>query len=96
MIQVQETSCRGWARLAVTGELEISTALSLRRRLRALRAANTPVCLDLSQVEFMDSVGARAVLDALASSRESTWRLEVEPPLRRQAKRCLDLTKARG
>lgn len=96
VFQIEETSRRGWARLAVTGELDVSTALTFRRRLRALRAANTPVYLDLSQVEFMDSVGARAVLDAVAASREGAWSVEVEPRLSRQAKRCLDLLRAAG
>jgi hypothetical protein len=44
----------------------------------------------------MDSMGACAVLDAVAASRDSTWRLEVELPLSRQARRCLDLTKTAG
>jgi len=94
--QIQETSRRGWARLAVTGELDISTALAFRRRLQAVRAANTPVYLDLSQVEFMDSVGARAVLDAIAASRESTWSVEVKPPRYHQPRRCFDLIRAAG
>jgi anti-anti-sigma factor len=94
--QIQETSRGGWARLSVAGELDISTALAFRRRLQAARAANTPLLLDLSQVEFMDSVGARAVLDAVAASRESTWSVEVRPPRSHQPRRCLDLIKAAG
>ena len=77
--------------MAVTGELDLSTALTFRRRLRAVRAANTPVYLDLSRVEFMDSAGARAVLDAIAASRGSSWSMEVSPPLSPQPRRCLDL-----
>jgi anti-anti-sigma factor len=96
VFHIEETSRRGWARLAVTGELDVSTALTFRRRLRALKAANTPVSLDLSQVEFMDSVGARAVLDAVAASRDGTWAVEVEPRMSRQARRCFDLLKAAG
>jgi anti-anti-sigma factor len=96
VFQVQETSRRGWARLAVTGELDVSTVLTFRRRLRALRAANTPVYLDLSQVEFIDSVGARAVLDAVAASHEGTWCVELEPRMSDQARRCFDLIKAAG
>jgi anti-anti-sigma factor len=96
VFQIQETSRPGWARLAVIGELDVSTALTFRRRLRALRAANTPVCLDLSQVQFIDSVGARAVLDAVAASREGTWRVEVEPRVSAQTRRCFDLINAVG
>lgn len=96
MFQVEEASRRGWARLAVIGELDVSTALTFRRRLRALRVANTPVFLDLSQVEFIDIAGARAVLDAVAGSRDGTWRVEVEPQMSAQARRCFDLVKAAG
>jgi anti-anti-sigma factor len=96
VFQVQETSRSGWARLAVTGELDVSTALTFRRRLRALKASNTPVSLDLSQVEFIDSAGAHAVLDTIAASHEGTWRLEVEPDVSDQARRYFDLLKAAG
>lgn len=96
IFQIQETSRRGWARLVVAGELDVSTVLTFRRRLRALRATNTPVSLDLSQVEFIDSVGARAVLDLVATAREGTWRVELEPHVSSQARRCFDLLKAAG
>jgi anti-anti-sigma factor len=96
VFQVRRHFRCGWTRIAVTGQLDISTALTFRRRLRAFRTADTPIYLDLSQVDFMDSMGACAVLDAVAASRDSTWRLEVELPLSRQARRCLDLTKTAG
>jgi anti-anti-sigma factor len=95
-LHFEQTSRLGWARLAVIGELDISTALTFRRRLRALRAANTPVYLDLSQVEFIDSAGAHAVLDALTASRHGTWRVEVEPHVSDQARRYFDLLRAAG
>ena len=94
--RIERTSRPGWARLAVTGELDVSTALTFRRRLRALRAANTPVSLDLSQVEFIDSAGAHAVLDAVSASRKGPWRVEVEPHVSQQARRYFDLMKAAG
>lgn len=95
-VQVEQTSRQGWARLAVTGELDMSTALTFRRRLRALRAANTPVCLDLSGVEFIDSAGAYAVLDAVAASRQGPWHVRVEPQMSGQARRYFDLLSAAG
>jgi anti-anti-sigma factor len=94
--RIEQTSRPGWARLAVTGELDISTALTFRRRLRALRATNTPVSLDLSELEFIDSAGARAILDAVAASRNGTWRVEIEPKLSDQARRYFELMKAAG
>jgi anti-anti-sigma factor len=94
--EIQESPRTGWARLAVTGELDASTALTFRRRLRALRAENTPVILDLSQVEFIDSAGAHALLDAAAASRQGTWRMKVEPHLSAQVKRYFELLRAAG
>src|SRR5205823_1618114 len=88
--QLQETSRFGWARLSVTGELDRETALTFRRRLRALKASNTRVYLDLSQVEFIDSAGAHAVLDAVAASRQGASRVEVEPHVSDQVRRYFD------
>lgn len=96
LFQIQESPRRGWARLRITGELDVSTALTFRRRLRALRAANTSVYLDLSQLEFIDIAGARAVLDAVAASREGMWCVQVEPRVSDQARRFFDLMNAAG
>lgn len=96
LFQIQETSRFGWARLAVTGELDVSTALTFRRRLRGLNASNTPVSLDLSEVEFIDGAGAHAVLDVIAASRQGMWRVEVEPDMSHQARRYFDLLKSAG
>lgn len=96
IFQIEDASRRGWVRLSVSGELDISTALTFRRRLRALRASGMPVCLDLSEVEFIDSAGAHAVLDALAASREDAWRVELEPNMSDHARRYFELLKAAG
>lgn len=96
LFHIQQTSRFGWARLAVTGELDVATALTFRRRLRGLKASNTPVYLDLSQVEFIDGAGAHAVLDVIAAARQGTWRVKVEPHMSVQARRYFDLLKAAG
>lgn len=96
ILKFEQSSRYGWARLAVIGELDISTALTFRRRLRALKAANTPVFLNLSEVEFIDSAGAHAVLDALTASRETAWQVELEPQISGQCKRYFELLKAAG
>jgi anti-anti-sigma factor len=93
---VQETSRVGWARLSVSGELDLATALTFRRRLRALKASNSRVSLDLSEVEFIDSAGAHAVLDAVAASAQGPGRVEVEPEVSDPVRRYFDSTKAAG
>jgi anti-anti-sigma factor len=94
--EIHEGRRSGWARLAVTGELDIATALTFRRRLRALKAAKTHVCVDLSQLEFIDAAGAHALDDAITESRHSSWRLEVAPDMSPQARRFLDLIQTAG
>lgn len=94
--EIQEARRPGWARLLVTGELDASTALTFRRRLRALRATNTHVCVDLSQLEFIDCAGAHALTDAITQSQEGDWRVEVAPNVSVQARRFFDLITAAG
>jgi anti-anti-sigma factor len=94
--EIKEARSHGWARLLVTGELDISTALTFRRRLRALKATNTNVCVDLSQLEFIDCAGAHALNDAITQAQEGDWRVEVAASMSDQAKRFFDLITAAG
>lgn len=89
--EIQEAQRHGWARLVVSGELDVSTALTFRRMLRALRASNVNVYVDLSQLEFMDITGARAVNDVIAASRHGSWCVEVAPNMSVQASRLFAL-----
>jgi ABC-type transporter Mla MlaB component len=72
----------------------MSTALTFRRRVRALKADHTHVCIDLSQLEFIDTAGARALEDVLTDSRHGSWRVEVAPNMSCQATRFFDPTTA--
>src|SRR5262245_41876894 len=94
--QIQEASRHGWARLVVVGELDLSTALTFRRRLRALKAAETDVYVDLSQLEFIDCAGLHALNDVLAESRRGSWHVEIAPEMSVQARRLFDLLAAAG
>ncbi|MGE5617592.1 MAG: STAS domain-containing protein [Candidatus Woesearchaeota archaeon] len=94
--EIQESRRPGWARLQVIGELDASTALTFRRRLRTLRAANTHVYVDLSQLEFIDCTGAHALNDAITQAEEGDWQVEVAPDMSVQARRFFDLITATG
>ena len=94
--EIEETARRGWVRLVCSCELDASTALTFRRRLRALRATNTNVCVDLSQLEFIDCAGAHALSTALADARDGSWRVEIAPTMSDQASRFFDLLAAAG
>jgi anti-anti-sigma factor len=94
--EIREGPQRGWVRLLVTGELDMSTALTFRRRVRPLKAAQTHVFIDLSELEFIDSAGAHALEDVLADSQSGSWRVEVAPNMSWQATRFGDPTAAAG
>lgn len=89
--KVQEARRHGWASLVVSGGLDVSTALTFRRMVRALKASNVNVSVDLSQLEFMDTTGARALHDVIAASRHGSWRVEVAPNMSSQASRVFAL-----
>ena len=94
--EIEKASRRGWARLIVSGDLDLSTALTFRRQVRALKAAATGVCLDLSQLQFIDCAGLHALNDVLAESRQGGWSVEIAPGVSVQARRFLDLLAAAG
>lgn len=55
--------------LSVSGEIDLSTAERLGRAIEAAAAPGTPLVVDLSDVGFLDSAGARvlAVADTAAT-----------------------------
>jgi anti-sigma B factor antagonist len=65
-------------RLALAGELDISSAPTLERELRRAEDAAPPVLvLDLRELTFMDSTGLRLVLGADARARKEGRRLAI-------------------
>jgi anti-anti-sigma factor len=94
--EIHEASRRGWARLSVVGELDVFTGLTFRRRLRALKAAETDVYVDLSRLEFIDCAGLHALTDVLAESRQGSWQVEVAPAMSVPARRLLGMLAAAG
>jgi anti-sigma B factor antagonist len=55
-------------RVAVSGELDLSSALTFEEELRRIEATCTPtlLVLDLRSLKFMDSTGLRLILSAHA------------------------------
>jgi anti-anti-sigma factor len=88
---MEETRDGLWTRLALSGELDLASAGWVRSRLDELRTARLPVRLDFSNLEFMDSYAARAVCDALAAARRTSWQVELDPSMPRQVKRLMAL-----
>jgi len=61
------------------GELDIATADTLAEELRPVwRCDATPIVLDLGEVDFLDSMGLRALLAVAKHSRETGNRVRIQ------------------
>jgi anti-sigma B factor antagonist len=66
--------------VALTGELDLSTAGQVERELEAAEQRKPPkLVIDLRDVTFLDSTGLRVVLSADGRARRDGRRLEVIP-----------------
>jgi anti-sigma B factor antagonist len=75
---VQERDEAGVRILSVTGELDIATAPELCARLDASRSVRRPrLLVDLTEVEFCDSTGLRALLGAASEVRAHGGRFAI-------------------
>jgi len=68
----------GVVRMTLTGELDLSASAGFKARLREVQRARDRVRLDLSELEFIDCSGIRAILDAMAQARRDGAPLEVD------------------
>ena len=73
----------------MTGELDLANVREFEARLDRARASHRRVLLDLSELEFIDAAGLRAVAEAIGSGEER-W-LAIEPTLSPQVTRLLEL-----
>src|SRR5205807_3740861 len=65
-------------RLALSGELDMSSALKLEEKLRRIeQEAPDLLVLDLSTLKFVDSSGMRLIVSAHARARRSGRRLAI-------------------
>jgi anti-sigma B factor antagonist len=77
------------ATLAISGDVDIATAPSLREQLQRLDARN--VVVDLSGVTFIDSTGLGVLVTALKRAREAGGQLTLRSPTR-STRKVLDIT----
>ncbi len=68
----------GAVRVTLTGELDLSATDGLRARLDEAQRSERRVRLDLSELEFIDCAGIRAILDAMAEARREGCAFEVD------------------
>jgi anti-anti-sigma factor len=74
----QHQDADGAVRMTLVGELDLSAAAGLKARLDEVHHAKRRVRLDLSELDFIDCSGIRAILDALAQARREGGAIEVD------------------
>jgi anti-sigma B factor antagonist len=92
---VKERDEAGVRVIAVAGELDIATAPELCARLDRSRMVRRPrLLVDLSDVDFCDSTGLRALLGAASEVRAHGGRFAIVCPPRGDVARLLDIVGA--
>jgi len=81
----------GILRVYLIGELDLAAVDHLESCLRRLKQPGVHVRLDLSRLEFIDSSGLRVLITAAVDARRDSWGLDIEPTVRPQVRRLIDL-----
>ena len=83
-------------RVALSGELDISSALTFEEELRRIEQAGDPetMVLDLQGLKFLDSTGLRLILSAHVRARRDRRRLRIVLPGNRAVQRIFQLSGA--
>jgi anti-anti-sigma factor len=89
--EIQESTVDGCVRLSVTGELDLLSAPVLEDRLSRFRAFKSPVRLDLSKLEFIDSTGLHMLVRTVGEARIKKWPLQIEPNVSPQVRSAFRL-----
>jgi len=88
---IQESQVDGCVRLSLTGELDMLSAPVLEDRLSRFRAFKSPVRLDLSRLEFIDSTGLHMLVRTVGDARIKKWPLQIEPDISPQVRSAFRL-----
>lgn len=88
---INESPTNGGLRLTLSGDLDLASAPVLEDRLASLRALRNSVRLDLSKLDFIDSVGLHLLIRELCEARVQHWELRVEPDVPAQVMRLFEL-----
>ena len=81
----------GTVRLALVGELDIAVADRVEDRLRQHGDDEGRLRVDLSQLEFIDSSGVRAIVLGLRQAREGGHELEVDREISPAVRRMIEI-----
>ena len=78
-------------RVTLIGELDIAVADGVEERLRQLSVAGRRTRLDLSQLDFIDSSGVRAIVLGLKEARRAGHELEVDRRISPTVERMIEI-----
>ncbi len=78
-LTIHESRIDGSVRLSLTGKLDIASTPTLEDRLTGLRARKSPVRLDLSNLDFIDSTGLHMLIRMVGDARIKHWQLRIDP-----------------
>ena len=68
------------ARLVLSGELDVGSADALEQQVRTIQETSVrELVVDLSELDFIDSSGLRAILHIDAFANDRGWRLRLIP-----------------
>ena len=81
----------GAIRVTLIGELDIAVADAVEQRLRQYREDDRSVRLDLSQLDFIDSSGVRAVVIGIRHARRGGHELEVDRRVSAPVERLIEM-----
>lgn len=88
----EEATADGSATVAVSGELDLSTASEMRDHLYALLArGTTQLTVDVTGLTFIDSTGLGVIVAVLKRAREAGGNLTLKGP-NRSARKVLDIS----
>ncbi|HUA06413.1 MAG TPA: STAS domain-containing protein [Solirubrobacteraceae bacterium] len=81
----------GWVRVRVEGELALDSSSTLERAVEAELRAHNHVLLDLSQIQFIDSAGLRAMTALVRMAKASGRKLRLSTDLPAHARRLMEI-----
>jgi anti-sigma B factor antagonist len=77
--------------VAVTGELDLVTASQLEETLKRQLLADNDVLLDLSDMDFIDSTGLHAIVEAVRTAKSVGRKLKLSAELPSHARRLMEI-----
>jgi anti-anti-sigma factor len=89
--EIRESQTGRSLRLSLTGELDVATTPVLEDRLARLIATRSPVRLDLSRLDFIDSTGVHLLVRVIGDAHRKHRQLQIEPDLAPQVRHLITI-----